>query len=531
LLKAIQAVVLLSALAHAAVPLDSFDSVVAIQRDGSVVVVERFAPATPQKSFTWQTSTENPGTWGIRNPRLVEILQVTTGDGRSLNYKVSNWFGRMRVEIEAAGAKEIRLAYSVQNAVSFLHDHDELRWVAGEKWRGDTQRTTLFMQVPPDLAGTVRTQAYLRGRGLLPVRPSDSGPDRVWFEVAGPIKHDEALLLDAVLPKGELQEPSVGRRLGWFVSANTIVLLPFATLAVMLLLRSLKKLPTTPEYVVAARYEPPSGLTPAEVGLLIDDRLDPRDVTATFLDLAIRGYIRLEPCAPDSGVAFKGHDFRLISLRSKDDWYTLPLHERTLLFHTFYGGEWTKLSSLTLRFYSIVPIMRRHIVQLLRRKGMYWTDPDYASSARIALLLMFFGAALVIQLLGIFSFASSWLLSVLSVGASALIVYYFGRGLTSKTLRGLRTFEQILGFQHFLDAVERDRLERLPAELFEKWLPYAMALGVEHHWARNFEGVATAPPEWLEGLEEGTFNTSGLVRVLAAVARESAETHAFTVRL
>jgi hypothetical protein len=527
LLKTIQIVLLFSALAHGATPLRSFDTVLSIQRNGSVVVVERFASAQMEPSLVWSTPTAYPGSFGINHPRVVEILQVTTTDGRPLNYEVRHPFGRLEVKVHAAGANEVRLVYSVRNGVSFLHDRDELQWSPGQGWRGDTEKTTLFVQVPPEMAGTMRVQAYSRGRGLLLVRPTEAGPDRVWFESNGPLRQSEQLLVDVVLPKGELLEPSAGRRFGWFLGANTIVLLPLVTLAAMLLLQALKRLPVNPDYTVAPRYEPPEGLSPAEVGLLVDDQLDPRDVTATFLDLAIRGYIRLEPCTPDEGVAFEKHDFKLQSLRSKDEWHAIPLHERTLLFHTFYGGEWTKLSSLTLRFYAIVPLMRRQVAQLLRTKGMYWTDPEYSLSAHISLLSIFFVIAGVIQLLGLFSFASSWLLSLLAVLISASTVYYFGRGITSKTMKGLRAYEQILGFQEFLDSVERDRLERLPAELFEKWLPYAMALGVEHHWARNFEGVATPRPEWASGLEDRIFDTHGLVRVLAAMARESAASHSF----
>ena len=512
---------MLSVRAFAAVPLASFDTVIAIQRDGSVVVVEKFSPASPQKTITWSTSTEYPGDFGMHDPRVVEIVQVTTTDGRPLAFDVRRPTGRLVLKIDTAAAKEIRLVYSVRNGVRFLHDRDELQWTAGEGWRGDTQKASLFVQVPPERAGTERTQAYLSGHGLLPVKMTQAGPDRVWFE-AEAIQQRENLLVDVILPKGELQQPAIGKRAGWFLSANTIVLLPLVTLAVMLALRSLKRLPPRPDFTVAPRYEPPMGMTPAEVGLLIDDQLDPRDVTATFIDLAIRGFIRLVPCKPDDGVAFDGHDIKLELLRPKDEWFGLATHERTLLFHTFYGGSWTKLSSLTLRFYTIVPLIRYHVAQLLRTKRMYWTDPDYAQSARMTLLLMFFGAALVIQLVGLYSFASSWLLSLIAVGASAAIVHYFGRGITSKTMRGLRAYEQVLGFQEFLNSVERDRLERLPTELFEKWLPYAMALGVEHHWAENFEGVAIPKVEWVEGLEDALFETDGLVRALAAIAREAA---------
>lgn len=486
------------------------------------MVVEKFVPLSPQKTIVWSTSTEYPGTFGIHEPRVVEILQVTTTDGSELAYDIRRPLGRLILRIHASGATEIRLVYGVRNGVRFLHDRDELQWQAGEGWRDSTAKASLFVQVPPELAGTVRTQAYVSGHGLLPMRPTKAGPDRVWFETPGQLGKREGLLVDVVFPKGELTEPPIGKRFGWFVSSNTIVLLPIATLAVMLVLRALKRLPSRPDYTVVPRYEPPERFTPAEVGLLVDDLLDPRDVTATFIDLAIRGFIRLVPCKPDDGVAFDGHDFKLELLRSKDEWHSLAPHERTLLFHSFYGGSWTKLSSLTMRFYTIVPLIRQQVVQLLRSKKMYWTDPDYAPAARMTLLLTFFGGALVIQLLGLFSFASSWLLSLIAVAVSAAIVYYFGRGITSKTMRGLRAYQQVLGFEEFLDSVERDRLDRLPAELFERWLPYAMALGVEHHWAKNFEGVAIPKLEWAEGLEDAVFGTEGLIRALATVARESA---------
>jgi hypothetical protein len=289
----------------------------------------------------------------------------------------------------------------------------------------------------------------------------------------------------------------------------------------MLLLRFLKRLPTPETMTVVPRYEPPAGMTPAEVGVLVDDELDPRDVTATLIDLAVRGYIRLERCKPDEGVEFEGKDFAIRCVRSKEEWHALALHEKTLLFHTFYGGEWTKLSSLALRFYSVVPLMKRSLQQLLRRKGMYWTEPEIAQSMRMTLLFLFLGVAALVQVAGLYSFASSWLLSAVSIGASTGIVYYFGRAITSKTARGIRAYERVLGFQEFLHTVETDRLERLPSEVFEKWIPYAMALGVERHWADNFKGIAIPPPQWMEGFDEVVFDSAGLAQTLDLFERQT----------
>ena len=71
----------------------------------------------------------------------------------------------------------------------------------------------------------------------------------------------------------------------------------------------------------------------------------------------------------------------------------------------------------------------------------------------------------------------------------------------SRTTPGTRELEKVLGFQEFLSRVEADRFERVvkTPEMFEKFLPYAMALGVEDNWAKAFEGIYNEPPQWYIG--------------------------------
>ena len=84
---------------------------------------------------------------------------------------------------------------------------------------------------------------------------------------------------------------------------------------------------------------------------------------------------------------------------------------------------------------------------------------------------------------------------------SALIVALFGYYMPSRTIRGTRELEKVMGFQEFLSRVEGDRLNRIvkTPEMFEKFLPYAMALGVEASWAKAFEGIYNKPPDWYGG--------------------------------
>jgi uncharacterized membrane protein len=85
-----------------------------------------------------------------------------------------------------------------------------------------------------------------------------------------------------------------------------------------------------------------------------------------------------------------------------------------------------------------------------------------------------------------------------AAGITFIIVAVFGWLMPRRTMAGARTHTWLRGFEEFLERVEKDRLERLvdsPA-VFEKFLPFAMAFGVENSWARAFEGLATQPPSW-----------------------------------
>jgi uncharacterized membrane protein len=80
----------------------------------------------------------------------------------------------------------------------------------------------------------------------------------------------------------------------------------------------------------------------------------------------------------------------------------------------------------------------------------------------------------------------------------------------ARTVKGARLAEQVKGFGEFLRRVEKDRFERVvkTPEMFERYLPYAMALQVEDRWARAFQDIYTEPPTWYVGNYHGTFNAT-----------------------
>jgi len=178
------------------------------------------------------------------------------------------------------------------------------------------------------------------------------------------------LTIDIFIPKGVLKEPSAITKLFWFLGSNPIVFLPLVTLAVMFGLWHTVGKDPDPGVSVAPMYEPPKGLTPAEAGTLIDDSTDPRDITSTIVDLAVRGYIKIEEKI-ETFLVFKKKDYTLYLLKPREQWGTdLCPHERVMLENIFAGGSETKLSSLKNRFYTAVPVVRTDIMSALKQKGI-----------------------------------------------------------------------------------------------------------------------------------------------------------------
>jgi len=100
---------------------------------------------------------------------------------------------------------------------------------------------------------------------------------------------------------------------------------------------------------------------------------------------------------------------------------------------------------------------------------------------------------------------------VIAAVVSALILIVFAQVMSARTEAGARALEHILGFEEFLRRVESEQFKRViigHPELFDKYLPFAMAFGVEKQFARAFEGIYTQPPQWYVGPSIINFNVS-----------------------
>jgi hypothetical protein len=102
---------------------------------------------------------------------------------------------------------------------------------------------------------------------------------------------------------------------------------------------------------VAVEFEPPAGIRPGQMGLLFDERADTLDITATIVDSAVRGYLKITELPKTGLLAWFGKpDYQLD--RIKEDDAGLLEYERIVLEGLFDSKPQRKLSDLRNSFYN-----------------------------------------------------------------------------------------------------------------------------------------------------------------------------------
>jgi len=480
-----------------------FSDSISVHEDGSAEVRERITLAFVGE---WHgihrfIPVEYPGPRGTNYTLFLNVTAVSDGNGGRLKYQssTSNGFRDLKIFIPDAvdTNRTVEIDYTVRNGMRFFEDHDEFYWnVTGNDWPVPIDRASGVVSFPDSAAGSLRAQAFTGVYGSAERGAStEARGSEVSFETDNPLPMRGGMTIDVFIPKGILKEPGALTQFIWFLASNPIVFLPFWTFAVMFTLWWYKGRDPDPGLSVAPMYEPPAGMTPAEAGTLLDDSIHPRDITCTLVDLAVRGFVKIEE-VDDKGLVFHHKDYIFHLLRPRDQWGQLVPHERVMLENVFAASDDTRLSSLKNRFYRAIPVIQQDIKSALKIKGMYLLDPDSANGYSLAAVAVIVAPFLMLQFLWNKPVFSSIGLLILCGIISAVIWWLFARQMTAKTVQGGRTRVAVLGFQEFMNRVDADRLKRMPPDTFEKYLPYAMALGVEHHWAQAFAGIVQNPPSW-----------------------------------
>jgi len=485
-----------------------FQDKITVAKDGTAVVEERITLVFVGEwhGIHRTIPIEYPGPNGTNYELFLKVTSVSDGAGGKLKYDSSTNNGARDLKIYIPDAvdatRTVEIVYNVRNGTRFFDSHDEFYWnVTGNDWPVPIDHAAATVHFPSAAAGSLSAQAFtgVYGSTQRDAAAKVAGAETL-FETNNPLPMRGGLTIDVYIPKDILQEPSALTRFFWFVGGNPVVFLPVVTLVVMFSLWWVKGRDPDPGISVAPMYEPPAGISPAEAGTLLDDTIHPRDITSTIVDLAVRGYIKIEETA-DKGLVFTHKDYVFHLLKPMAEWNDAGLapHERVMLENIFNGGTDIRLSDLKNRFYTAVPIIRQDIMAALKNKGIYLLDPESANGYSVVAAIAIVAPFGILQYIGWANFFNSALLLIVCVPLSVLIWWLFARVMTAKTLQGARVHIAVLGFQEFMNRVDGERLKLMPPTTFEKFLPYAMALGVEHHWAQAFTGIVKDPPQWYVG--------------------------------
>lgn len=254
---------------------------------------------------------------------------------------------------------------------------------------------------------------------------------------------------------------------------------------------------------VAVQFTPPSGVRPGLVGTIIDEQANTIDVSATVVDLAVRGYLLIEEV--EAGGVFKRADWKLTNLIPPPQAEPLLPYEETLLAGIFAESNPVLLSDLKNKFHTTLTTVQAQMYSEVTQRGWFRRSPEKVRRGWTSLGTVLIGAGLV----------SGWFLGLRSaetdrVGGLSFVIpsgivlagglmvagaitFLLGKRMAAKTAAGSAVLAQSLGFKQYLVTAEARQIRFEEAQsIFSRYLPFAIVFGVADRWAGTFSQVAEA---------------------------------------
>ncbi|MBA2769935.1 MAG: DUF2207 domain-containing protein, partial [Sporichthyaceae bacterium] len=434
------------------------------------------------------------------------------------------------------GLQAYTVEYVVRGALNAFEDHDELYWNAiGNDWDVRVERPTVTVRAP----AAITAQACFAGPtgSSLPCEAlgQGQGPDAETMTAGQPagLKAHQALTVVVGLPKGAVTSTGPVLEERWTLRRALTPTPMTGSLATLLLVPGLaaigwlvgtrgrdrryagltpgivdptsaareEPVPLAGAGAVAVQFTPPEGLRPGQVGTLLDERANPLDVTATIVDLAVRGHLRIEEL-PRRGW-FSSRDWRLVRLPGGEG--QLRPYEQLLYDGLFETGDEVLLSSLKKQFAARLQKVQSALYDEVTAAGWFRGRPDKVRGRWQAggFVLAFGGGWLTFALSRQLHWAPVGI-AVMLVGATLFLV---GRRMPARTARGSAVLVQARGFREYIRTAEAEQLRfEEGQDIFSRYLPYAVVFGEAERWVRVFGPLAAASagatavgPTWYAG--------------------------------
>jgi uncharacterized membrane protein YgcG len=466
-----------------------------------------------------------------RNIRTnIELISVTDETGKSYIYESTNARNYIKIRIgdpnqTVFGEKVYILTYKAENVLRRYDGVDELYWNAlGSNW--DTDILSSTVSVKSEYADIEKAACYA---GIV-----GSTSQECEFEIDGNTANftsnvrfgpgrDFTVVL-GLNPENNFIYPSLFTRIIRFVSANTgyaVALAPSLILFYFWYKRGRDKRyisdnvyykpenANTKTVALFARphlplvYHPIDGLSPAEVGTIIDGRVDTHDIIAEIVELARLGFITIEKTEKKRLIGKSSeYTFTKTKKYTDENLDKLKSYQKMILAELFKNhDESVKLSDLKKKFYSSLANIRKDLYEQMEKDGFFASNPD---KTRVKWFVIYFILEAIAFMLLIPSIEFNfWPIAMLAV--STIIGVVLAYSMPARTPKGYSLMRQITGLKSYLNT-GKWRYEHMERTLFvEEILPLAVSLRVVDKLARDMKDLDIAPPSYFKGTTAAVF--------------------------
>ncbi|SEH00405.1 Predicted membrane protein [Nonomuraea solani] len=448
-------------------------------KNGTLHVVEKISGASGQLKRTFITRTR----YDDNNDRVYQISNVKGG---TLAGDVLTVTGQT-------------VEYDVKGAVTTSGGVEELRWFAVNGWNQPVAKATVKVEGP----GQVQNLSCFAGELTSAIGCTSASMDhsatQADFEQAN-IGPGQALTVVVGYPKGSSGGTPILEKRFSLAAAFTLDLVTGGALAglLVLLLGGIVLLYWTRgrdarvaghesgavDPVQNGHFTPPDGVRPGQIGTLVDEQADVVDVTATIVDLAVRGYLRIDEQPRQT---YDAPDWMLVRQPNAPVNALLP-YENALYNAIFDGRDAVLLSQLSGSFASHLGKVRDALYADVVRQGWFARRPDTERTrwTTIGVILIGVGLLATVALAWFTTYGLLGLALVIAGGALAV----GGQYMPAKTAKGSAALAHTMGFRQYLFSGELGEVpEQHRVELFSRYLPYAVIFDGVEHWARVVASV------------------------------------------
>jgi uncharacterized protein (TIGR04222 family) len=255
-----------------------------------------------------------------------------------------------------------------------------------------------------------------------------------------------------------------------------------------------------PQVGLAAEYlsEPPSNAPPGVMGVLIDEHADMKDVIATLIDLARRGALTMEETQTEGLFGIGASRDFIFRANPGFDANSLRPYERTLLSRVVGAGE-HRLSALKNQFYTAIPTIENQLYDAAVQEGYFPASPQGVRNRYYLLggALMVIAAIAAFTLIPAFvQYSVGVVFPVAALGLVGLIAIVVASVMPARTRKGAEEVARWRAFETFMKDLPRFQKVGEATALFDKYLPYAIAFGLERRWINTFAQTNAPAPIW-----------------------------------